>query len=163
MARLPKPARLWNLVAVLALGTSTTGCSHTQSFSFAHWSLFHCDECDDFPTPGYGPGYSMMPGTYAGQTPQDSHEANQRALAPPGQPVAPGSTNTPPTPPAAEPAQGTPAAPNTGPGSDFPATTAPGSTTSLGTPPNQIDPGLPPLPGTTRNELQVPSAGPSFR
>jgi hypothetical protein len=161
MARLPKLARLRNLVTALVLGASATGCS------FAHWSLFHCDECDDFPTPGYGPGYSMMPGTYAGQTPQDSHEANQRALAPPGQPVAPGTTTTPPTPPAAGPAQGTTVLPATGPRQDVSTAPVPGPTTSLDATPTQSETGLPPLPGTTRNDLQVPianpSAGQSFR
>ncbi len=161
MARMPKPAGLRNLVTALVLGASATGCSHTHSI--AHWSVFHCDECDDFPTPGYGPGYSMMPGTYAGQPPQESHEANQRALAPPGQPVAPSATNTPPTPPAAGPAQGTTGSPATGPGQDSSTAPVPGPTTNLDATPTQSDAGSPPLPGTTRNDVQVPIAGPSLR
>ena len=32
----------------------------------AHWSIFHCDSCDDFPRRRMGPSYSMMPGTYTG-------------------------------------------------------------------------------------------------
>jgi hypothetical protein len=160
MARLPKLARLRNLAISLVLGASAAGCAH-GNWTYARLSLFHCDECDDFPTPGYGPGYSMMPGTYAGQTPQDSHQANQRALAPPGEPVGPGTPSTPPTPPAAGPAQGAPAAPATAPGQDVSTAPNAGPTTSLDTTPNQTESELPPLPGTTRNDPQTPVASPS--
>ena len=57
--------RLRHAVMAVALGTGAMGCALTQSPSHvAHYSIWHCDECDDFPTPAYGPGYSMMPGSY---------------------------------------------------------------------------------------------------
>ncbi len=158
MVRMHKLARLRNLVIAIVLGTGATGCS------FAHWSLFHCDDCDDFPMPGYGPGYTMMPGTYGGDVPRDSHESSQRALAPAGQPVPPGSPTTPPggtttppgatttppaPPPAAAPAPGAPAGPGAGP------------MTSLDTTPTEALPALPAVPGLTRSDLQVPAASPS--
>ena len=58
--------RLRNAVMVFVLATGLTGCSSGHWPSIAHWSIWHCDSCDDFPTPAYGPGYSMMPGTYTG-------------------------------------------------------------------------------------------------
>jgi hypothetical protein len=109
-------ARLRNAVMAVALGTCVcvTGCS------FAHWSPFHCDECDDFPAPAYGPDFSMMPGSYTGTPPSDSG-----AAARPGSSTAPGGAGasqpveeapppvpaqapatTPPTPPTAAPGMG---------------------------------------------------------
>ncbi len=40
--------KLRNAVMAVALGTGVMGCS------FAHWSIYHCDECDDFPMPAQG-------------------------------------------------------------------------------------------------------------
>ncbi len=59
-------ARLRNAVMAVVLGTGVLGCS------FAHWSPFHCDDCDDFPAPAYGPDFSMMPGSYSGLPPTES-------------------------------------------------------------------------------------------
>jgi hypothetical protein len=113
-------------VMAVALGTSMMGCS--SSHTFARFSLYHCDECDDFPTPAYGPGYSMMPGTYTpvgGVGPGDVKPplgaGTAVEVAPPGQPtttvtppasttppatVAPPAITTPPVPPAAGPDPG---------------------------------------------------------
>ncbi len=63
--------RLRNAVMAIALGTGVMGCALSQSH-VAHYSIWHCDECDDFPTPAYGPGYSMMPGTYTALGPRFS-------------------------------------------------------------------------------------------
>ena len=63
--------RLRNAVMAVALGTGAMGCRPSQSH-VAHYSIWHCDECDDFPTPAYGPGYSMMPGTYTGAPARES-------------------------------------------------------------------------------------------
>jgi hypothetical protein len=71
-------ARLRNAVVAVVLGTGVLGCS------FAHWSPFHCDDCDDFPAPSYGPDFSMMPGSYTGLPPSDS-----------GGPARPGASTAP--------------------------------------------------------------------
>ena len=55
----------YTLMAVV-LGTGVMGCS------FTHWSVYHCDDCDDFPMPAQGMAGAMMPGTYTGPPPQDS-------------------------------------------------------------------------------------------
>jgi hypothetical protein len=102
-------ARLRNTLFAAILGTGVMGCH------FSHWSPFHCDHCDDFPAPAYGPGFSMMPGSYTGASPADSMEQPRSgaSAAPPGmsqpsssgpsQPVeeAPVPAPTPPTPPSA--------------------------------------------------------------
>ena len=107
--------RVRHAVMAVVLGTGATGCALTQSPSHvAHYSIWHCDECDDFPTPAYGPGYSMMPGSYtaiAGQNSPNSKPAansapDSGAVPPPQQPTAstpPGATTTPPAPPSATP------------------------------------------------------------
>lgn len=97
--------RLRNGVVVLILGTSLTGCS------FAHYSLFHCDACDDFPTPAYGPDFTMMPGTYTGPSLRNSVEAGSPSTpspssAGPAEGAAPLPAPSPPTPPTASPVQG---------------------------------------------------------
>jgi hypothetical protein len=93
--------RLRHAVMAIALGTSVMGCTDPQS-RMGHYSIWHCDECDDFPTPKYGPGNSMMPGTYTGQPPKERSEPNRPANGA----VAPGTIAPPPqsavaTPPAA--------------------------------------------------------------
>jgi len=109
-------ARLRNAVMAMVLGTGVLGCS------FAHWSLFHCDTCDDFPAPAYGPDFSMMPGSYTGTPPSDSMAPTRpgASTAPSGagtsrpsaggasQPVeeAPPPSPTPPAPPTATPGMG---------------------------------------------------------
>lgn len=140
MVKLHKLARLRNVIMAVALGAGSMGCS------FAHWSLFHCDECDDFPTPGYGPGFSMMSGSYTGPNPGDTDAATQPTppAAPAGGQPSPAGATTPPEPPQAGPAQG---ALN---GSGARSTMIPGAM------PTGTDTGLPPLPGMTRNDLQVP-------
>ena len=105
--------RVRHAVMAVALGTGAMGCALTDSPSHvAHYSIWHCSECDDFPTPAYGPGYSMMPGSYtgiAGQKSTESKPTTNNALdsgaAPPPQ-QTPASTpsptpTTPPVPPAA--------------------------------------------------------------
>ena len=101
--------RLRNAVMVVMLATGLAGCASGHWPSIAHFSIWHCDSCDDFPTPAYGPGYSMMPGTYTG--PPTLNSGGPAGSAPAGTPVpsspagaaAPSSpaatTTTPPTPP----------------------------------------------------------------
>ena len=94
--------RLCNRVLILILGTSLCGCS------FAHYSLFHCDACDDFPTPAYGPGFTMMPGTYTGSNARGAVEVSSPSTpapnaAGPGGGAAVLPTPSPPSPPAANP------------------------------------------------------------
>ena len=103
--------RLRNALMAVVLGTGLAGCT------FAQGSLFHCDSCDDFPAPAYGPGYSMMPGTYtrSGGAPgstDSSRPADETVPSNPLQPsgampgmTPPANTNTPPAPPAAAPAR----------------------------------------------------------
>jgi hypothetical protein len=80
--------RFLNLIMALALSTGVAGCSHSHGF------IFHCDACDDFPTPGYGPGYSMMPGTYTGPPARDVPEPSQSAASAPGPGTAPATSGT---------------------------------------------------------------------
>jgi hypothetical protein len=90
--------RLRNALMAVILATGVIGCSH------GHWSIFRCSECDDFPMPSYGPGYSMMPGSYAGPPPQSAPSAS-RTMIPPSSNLSP-STGEPPaatTPPATTP------------------------------------------------------------
>ena len=70
--------RLRNAAMAVALGTSVVGCALTGSSPshVAHYSIWHCDECDDFPTPAYGPGYSMVPGSYT-QPPAANHAGSK--------------------------------------------------------------------------------------
>jgi hypothetical protein len=137
--------RLRNAVMAAMLGTSVTGCALSQH-GIARYSIWHCDDCDDFPTPGYGPGYSMMPGTYTGPPARDSLEPAQPAAATPAPgsvaPVAPPVTSpttpntvTPPPPPAAAPDQGASAHQPAGNPLDRPGSEITGT-----------DPVLPPLP-----------------
>jgi hypothetical protein len=89
--------RLRNKAVALVLGASLSGCS------FAHFSPFHCDSCDDFPMPAYGPDFSMTPGSYTGPLPRGATEAAPPgALAPSSASpsAAPAPPTTPPTPPA---------------------------------------------------------------
>ena len=107
--------RLRNALIAAAMGTGMAGCALSNT-NVAHYSIWHCDECDDFPSPAYGPDFSLMPGTYTGRTAQDSATANQPpsttpdfgAGPPPQQPVGtpPPTGATPPIPPAASPADG---------------------------------------------------------
>lgn len=94
--------RLRNVVMVFVLATGLAGCS------FAHWSPFHCDSCDDFPMPAYGANYSMTPGSYTGPpTPglsggrSDASPPASAEAAPAGTPIgAPAAApTTPPSPP----------------------------------------------------------------
>jgi len=144
--------RLRNAVMAMALGAGVMGCS------FAHYSLFHCDTCDDFPTPAYGPGYSMAPGTYTGPPIQNSLESNRPAsstpssginpsAAEPSASTPPATSPTPPPPPAASPRQGV--------GARQPAAGAAGSSTTVAT---GAEPALPPLPYYPRNDVLVPVA-----
>jgi hypothetical protein len=108
--------RLRNAVMVFSLATALAGCSSPHQWSIAQISIWHCDTCDDFPSPAYGPNYSMMPGTYTGPPAPGSNGSSQpAALAPAGAPAPaagsmppaggmPGTTpaattTTPPTPP----------------------------------------------------------------
>jgi hypothetical protein len=111
--------RLRNAVMAVALGTGAMGCVHSpQQSRIAGYSIWHCDECDDFPMPGYGPGFSMVPGSYTRGPAQESLEskppvngtAGSDSVPPPQQiPTAappPATTTPPPPPPAASPGQG---------------------------------------------------------
>jgi hypothetical protein len=117
--------RLRNLLTALTLATGMMGCSHTHDY--AHWSIFHCSACDDFPMPAYGPGYSMMPGTYAGP-PAQNQPSSTGTMVPP-------SSNAPPQNPEAitAPPEARPTAPITTP----PPTTSmptPGTAPAAGNP-----------------------------
>jgi hypothetical protein len=106
-------SRLRNALMAVTLAAGVTGCSHDHGF--AHWSIFHCSECDDFPMPAYGPNFSMMPGSYTGPA-AESSPSSTRMVTPPSSnapaPSAesavpppserPGATVTPPAPPPAE-------------------------------------------------------------
>jgi hypothetical protein len=127
--------KLRNAAMAVALGTSVMGCALTGSSpsNIGHYSIWHCDECDDFPTPAYGPGFSMMPGSYTAPPAANMPVANPMASgapdlgAPPPQQtpaLTPGApTVTPPAPPAAgnpgpgantgQPATASPSSPNT--------------------------------------------------
>ena len=115
-------ARLRNVLIAMAiavvLGTGAVGCH------FAHWSPFHCDDCDDFPAPAYGPDFSMMPGSYTGLPPADNTRpsgpgagastapsgAAQPSAGGPSRPVEeappPAPATSPPAPPSATPGLG---------------------------------------------------------
>jgi hypothetical protein len=108
--------RVRNALMAVALGTGAMGCAISQP-NLGHYSIWHCDECDDFPTPAYGPDSSMYPGTYTGAPARDRPESSQPAtngtdmgsVPPPAQQPAastPLETATPPLPPAASPGPG---------------------------------------------------------
>jgi len=150
---------LRNAVMAVALGTGVMGCGFSQS-NIARYSIWHCDECDDFPTPAYGPGYSMMPGTYTGTAPRDSVEANPPAFTTPASgsvapaqrptsPMTPPATPTLPLPPPEGPSQGADTRPVAG--------GVMGVAATLG---NRGESDLPQLPATTRNDLPAPVANP---
>jgi hypothetical protein len=150
---------LRNAVMAVALGTGVMGCGFSQS-NIAHYSIWHCDECDDFPMPAYGPGYSMMPGTYTGSAPRDSVEANPPAtttpdsgsVAPPQRPMSPTTPPATPTLPVAPPggpAQGADTRP-----------AAAGAMGLAGTLGNRGERDLPQLPATTPNDHAAPVANP---
>jgi hypothetical protein len=132
--------RLRTAVLAAALSTGVMGCS------FSHGSIFHCDECDDFPTPGYGPGYSMMPGTYTGPPARDSLESNRPGASAPTSGEVPTPSRT--VPPQAEPSvTPPPPAVASSPGADvrrygYSATELPRSTVTL------TKPALPTLPAS---------------
>jgi hypothetical protein len=167
---------LRNAVMAALVGTGLTGCAFPHH-GIAHYSIWHCDECDDFPTPGYGPDYSMMPGTYTGPPARESLEATQpgatsppagsaRPANPPGTQVAPPGTQvappgTPVMPPGTSPMPPTtvtpPAPPAAAPDQGADARQPAGSPLDL--PRNELagaEPALPPLPG----DLAVPAAQP---
>jgi hypothetical protein len=152
-------ARLRIAVMAVALSTGVTGCAFAPSPSrVAHYSIWHCDECDDFPMPAYGPGYSMMPGSYTRHPTQGSLESKPSAngatdsesVAPPQQvPAPPPATTTPPPTPGAPPGQNTdarqPASGGTGP----PSTIA-----------TRVDSNLPAPPAGMRNDPQGQATNP---
>ena len=151
--------KLRNAAMAVALCTGGMGCALTQYPShIAHYSIWHCDECDDFPTPAYGPGYSMMPGTYTKPPAANMAELKPATTGgtdsgnvPLGQqpPAAPPpSTTTPPTPPAAlSPGPGANMGQPAAGGIGFPNTVITGAVSEL-----------PPLPAGMRNDVQVPVA-----
>jgi hypothetical protein len=153
--------RFRHLVVAVALGTGVMGCALSQSPShIARYSIWHCDECDDFPMPAYGPGYSMMPGTYTRPPAQESLEPKQQAssaadsgsVPPPQQMPAStpaGATTTPPTPPLASPGQGADAR--------QPAFGDMGQPTTIAT---RVESNPPTLPAGMRHDSQVPVANP---
>jgi hypothetical protein len=113
--------RLRNALMIVALAAGAFGCAHLGGHTYEHWSPWHCSECDDFPTPAYGPQGGMMPGTYSGPPPESESSSrmgtptssnatplnNEAAVTPPEERPTPPTTtppdmgNTPPTPPPA--------------------------------------------------------------
>jgi hypothetical protein len=145
--------RLRNGLLAVVLGTGMIGCSSSH-FNIAHWSIYHCDECDDFPMPAYGPDFSMAPGTYtnvggrsAVDTSRPANAAPAGELLPADQPstAMPPATSTPPVPPAAGPGPGAAA--------DQPASPGMTSSPAIAT----TDAGLPQLPPDA-GDLVVPRA-----
>ncbi len=100
-------------VMAITLGMGVTGCSYAPSLSHVgHYSIWHCDECDDFPTPAYGPAYSMMPGSYTTNAAQNASEPKPPATVPNDFGAAPPPQQTPsPMPPATTTPPAAPAAP----------------------------------------------------
>jgi hypothetical protein len=106
--------RLRNALMAATLAVGLSGCAHIHVGDYAHWSIFHCSECDDFPTPAYGPGGSMMPGSYTGPPAQSASSSTRMMTPPSSNAPAPSNeairapsderpmTNTPPTVPPAE-------------------------------------------------------------
>ncbi len=85
--------RLRNALLIVGLAAVGFGCSHFHGGSghdYAHWSIFHCTECDDFPAPAYGPGGSMMPGSYSG--PESSSAASTRPATPTSSNIQPSNS-----------------------------------------------------------------------
>jgi hypothetical protein len=72
--------RLRNTLLAVMLAAGLMGCAHMGDY--AHWSIFHCTECDDFPTPAYGPNGSMMPGSYTGPPAQNAPSAARMMIPP---------------------------------------------------------------------------------
>ncbi len=105
--------RLRNAVMVFALAGGLAGCSAPHNWNIAHISIWHCDSCDDFPSPSNGPNYSMIPGTYtggpvpgtsdtaapAGSTPATGGTPAMAPAAPAITPAPAAPATTPPTPP----------------------------------------------------------------
>ncbi len=110
--------RLRSAVMAVAIGTGVMGCAVSGSH-VAHYSIWHCDECDDFPTPAYGPGDSMMPGTYTGSGGREPLNGTQPGVSDMDPSVVPPAERVPTARPAAE----APAAPA------VPAGSAPGTGT----------------------------------
>jgi hypothetical protein len=75
--------RLRNALWVVVLAAGAFGCAHGGGGhgDYAHWSIFHCSQCDDFPMPAYGPNGSMAPGSYSGP-PVESSTATSRMTTP---------------------------------------------------------------------------------
>jgi hypothetical protein len=108
--------RFRNALMIVGLAAGAFGCAHGGGShgDYAHWSIFHCSQCDDFPMPAYGPGGSMVPGSYSGP-PSDSQASSRMAtpsssnapVVSPEAAVPPSSerpSDTAPTPPAPPPA-----------------------------------------------------------
>jgi hypothetical protein len=113
--------RLRNALLVVALAAVAFGCAHgggSHGHDYAHWSIFHCSECDDFPMPAYGPNGSMVPGSYSGppvvsstaatrmSTPTSSNApvvSEEAAVPPTDERPTNAAPVTPPPPPAANP------------------------------------------------------------
>jgi hypothetical protein len=82
--------RLRNALMIVAMAAGAFGCAHGSGASgrdYAHWSIFHCSQCDDFPAPAYGPNYSMMPGSYSGPPPEST--SSERTATPTSSNVQP--------------------------------------------------------------------------
>jgi hypothetical protein len=76
--------RLRHALLVFALAAGAFGCAHgggSHGHDYAHWSIFHCSQCDDFPMPAYGPNGSMVPGSYSGP-PSESSPSSSRMSVP---------------------------------------------------------------------------------
>ncbi len=109
--------RLRNALLIVVLAAGAFGCAQwggSNGHDYAHWSIFHCSQCDDFPMPAYGPDGSMAPGTYSGPPPESSASsrmstptssnappANTEATVPPPDERPGNAAPTPPVPPPA--------------------------------------------------------------
>ena len=72
--------RLRNVVMVFVLATGLAGSRLPTGSPVPS----HCDSCDDFPMPAYGPNFSMMPGSYTGPpTPGLSGSGRSDGATPP--------------------------------------------------------------------------------
>jgi hypothetical protein len=146
--------RLRNALMAGTMVTGVMGCGFNQA-NIAHYSIWHCDECDDFPSPAYGPGYSMMPGTYTGPPPRDTAPSNGSALAGPNAGTAPMVQPQPgPSSPPAAPTLPRPTVPGQGAEMRQPIVGPTGLATTGEKPASE---NLPPLPAETSGNQPAPA------
>ena len=142
--------RLRNAVMAVALGTGVMGCGFSQS-NIAHYSIWHCDECDDFPDASVWTGllddardlHRLRGPRFCRSKSAGDYHSGFRFSPPPQRPrlpTTPPATPTLPLPPPGAPGQGT----DTGPA----AAGATGLAGTLGHRGEWDLPHCPPRPGT---------------